>query len=38
MCYHGYSGQDLKDIMKHLEELVVFENYEKEEKDGEHLG
>lgn len=31
------SGQDLKNIMKHLEELVVYENYEKEEKDGQSL-
>jgi hypothetical protein len=30
----GFSGQDLKDVMKHLEELVVYENYEREEKSG----
>ena len=27
------SGQDLKDIMKHIEDLLVYENYSEEEKD-----
>ncbi len=26
-------GQELKEIIKHIEEMIVYENYDQEEKD-----